>query len=153
MTWNLPGKPFVAFSGIIRNPIEPVIRYYPESGRIWYPGISSIQNIKNLVKKCIQYISSMLLNPKCINTLFPVKIINNICQSWDHPNYSTIQTMHLSFENKAFTYFLTQITSQHLPVFILSNLGELRVMPESRAKQDWVGRVWGGFPWAPLQNS
>ena len=49
MTLNLPGKPYLALSGIIRYPVESVIRYYriipvefdirvyPESRKKVYP--------------------------------------------------------------------------------------------------------------------
>ena len=43
VTLNLPDKPYLALSGFIRNPVESVIRYFLESIRIWYPGISGIQ--------------------------------------------------------------------------------------------------------------
>ena len=35
MTLNLPGKPYLALSGTIWNPVESVIWYYPESGIQW----------------------------------------------------------------------------------------------------------------------
>ena len=53
MTLNFPGKPYLALSSIIWNPVESVIWYYPESGGIWYLGISGI---RNPVKKWIRYI-------------------------------------------------------------------------------------------------
>ena len=38
--------------------------------------------------------------------------------------------------------------------YVRAGGGELRVMPESRAKRNWVGRGLGrGFRWAPLQKS
>ena len=50
---KLPGKPFLALSGIIWYPVKYVIWYYLVSSEILYLGISGI---RNPVKKCIRYI-------------------------------------------------------------------------------------------------
>ena len=54
MTLNLPGKPYLALSGTIRNPVESVIRYYPE---IRYP-VEFYIRYPESGKKCIRYIPS-----------------------------------------------------------------------------------------------
>ena len=47
MALKLPGKPYLELSGTIRNLVESVIRYYPESGICW-----------NLISGYIWYLQS-----------------------------------------------------------------------------------------------
>ena len=49
MTLNLPGKPYLALSGIIRNPV---------SGRICYPVLSESGIRWNLISGYIRYTES-----------------------------------------------------------------------------------------------
>jgi len=116
MTLNLTDKLYLELSGTIRNQVESVIRSYPESGGIWYPGISGKVSGKKVYPvnpypqvnflwpvETLSWLETWL-PIKSLTRLYPLNVLSFVRSTMMLPTGNNIQLLH-DFEGNCGKYF------------------------------------------------